>query len=395
MIREQLDTWFEPTTMSLHIIEWQPIQAKQWIPGWWHMKWLPITLDHETLWWFISNVLELCTTTDQWIIEINKAYSKVVQRWLYRIVIVLPPLSDKREVTIVKAVQQRTLDQYSLDDWTKERLMSKWQWVLIAWAPWEGKTTFAQALLWELEKRDLIIKTIESPRDLQVSNAITQYSFSHGTHDEIRDILLLSRPDITVYDEVRNTNDFELFKDLRLTGIWLIGVMHATKAIDSVQRFIGTIDMWLIAQIIDTVVLIKNGDVQEVITLEQTVAPPSWMNAEDLARPIIYVKSFPEQKLLYEMYSYGESMVVMPIEENTQSTKKTQPISIYAQHYLEDILSDEFRENISVIVTSPTSITISIAPWKKWKIIGKNGERIQRIEKKLGLHITVKENDLF
>jgi ATPase len=33
----------------------------------------------------------------------------------------------------------------------------------------------------------------------------------------VRDILLLSRPDYTVYDEVRNTPDFELYKDLRLT----------------------------------------------------------------------------------------------------------------------------------------------------------------------------------
>ena len=64
-----------------------------------------------------------------------------------------------------------------------------------------------------------IVKTIEAPRDLQVSDDVVQYSFSHGTHDEVRDILLLSRPDFTVYDEVRNQADFVLYKDLRLTGI--------------------------------------------------------------------------------------------------------------------------------------------------------------------------------
>ncbi|MEI6118730.1 MAG: hypothetical protein WCP92_05935 [bacterium] len=52
-----------------------------------------------------------------------------------------------------------------------------------------------------------------------VSDDIVQYSFTYGTHDEVRDILLLSRPDYTIYDEVRNTSDFELYKDLRLTGI--------------------------------------------------------------------------------------------------------------------------------------------------------------------------------
>jgi len=62
-----------------------------------------------------------------------------------------------------------------------------------------------------------IIKTVESPRDLLVPDSVVQYSFTYGTHDEVRDILLLSRPDYTVYDEIRNKPDFELYKDLRLT----------------------------------------------------------------------------------------------------------------------------------------------------------------------------------
>jgi ATPase len=68
-----------------------------------------------------------------------------------------------------------------------------------------------------LAKKDVVIKTIEAPRDLQVDPSITQYSFSHAPHNEIRDILLLSRPDLCIYDEVRNREDFMLFKDLRLT----------------------------------------------------------------------------------------------------------------------------------------------------------------------------------
>ena len=66
---------------------------------------------------------------------------------------------------------------------------------------------------------ELIVKTIESPRDLLVDKEVVQYSFSYAPHSEIRDILLLSRPDMAIYDEVRNIEDFQLFKDLRLTGI--------------------------------------------------------------------------------------------------------------------------------------------------------------------------------
>jgi ATPase len=40
-------------------------------------------------------------------------------------------------------------------------------------------------------KEHKIIKTIESPRDLQLPPDIVQYSFTYGTHDEVRDILLV------------------------------------------------------------------------------------------------------------------------------------------------------------------------------------------------------------
>lgn len=110
--------------------------------------------------------------------------------------------------------------------------------MLIAGAPGSGKSTFAQAVLEMHLAMGKITKTIESPRDLMVDDAVVQYSFSYGSHDDLRDILLLSRPDYTVYDEVRNVPDFNLFKDLRLTGIGLLGVIHATKPIDGVQRFL-------------------------------------------------------------------------------------------------------------------------------------------------------------
>lgn len=90
---------------------------------------------------------------------------------------------------------------------------------MITGAPGEGKSTFATAYINKLATQNVVIKTIEAPRDLQVHESITQYSFAHAPHSQIRDILLLSRPDYTIYDEVRNKDDILLFKDLRLTGI--------------------------------------------------------------------------------------------------------------------------------------------------------------------------------
>lgn len=151
---------------------------------------------------------------------------------------VYPPLSDGLEITAVRPVKRLSIADYALSEEVLELLKTTAKGILISGAPGSGKSTFVQALVEVYHAEHHIIKTIESPRDLMVDDDVVQYSFTHGSHDEVRDILLLSRPDYTVYDEVRNKPDFELYKDLRLTGIGMLGVIHATKPIDSIQRFI-------------------------------------------------------------------------------------------------------------------------------------------------------------
>ena len=182
-----------------------------------------------------------------------------------------------------------SIEEYNLQPELFELLRNKSKGILVSGAPGSGKSTFTSALIELYHKDQHIIKTIESPRDLMLDDDIVQYSFTYGSHDEVRDILLLSRPDYTIYDEVRNKPDFELYKDLRLTGIGLVGVIHATKPVDSIQRFIGSIEMGIIPQVVDTVIFIDKGQVSEVLTLELTAKVPDGMLTEELARPVIVV----------------------------------------------------------------------------------------------------------
>ena len=84
---------------------------------------------------------------------------------------------------------------------------------------------------------------MESPRDLQVPAEITQYSPLNGRMEDTADLLLLVRPDYTIYDEVRKTGDFLIFADMRLAGVGMIGVVHATRAVDAIQRLIGRVNL--------------------------------------------------------------------------------------------------------------------------------------------------------
>ena len=95
----------------------------------------------------------------------------------------------------------------------------------------------------------------------------------------------------------------------------MLGVIHATKPIDSIQRFIGSIEMGIIPQVLDTVIFVDKGKISEILQLELTAKVPEGLLSDELARPVIVVSSFISKKKLYEIYTFGEQVVVMPISE--------------------------------------------------------------------------------
>jgi ATPase len=46
---------------------------------------------------------------------------------------------------------------------------------------------------------------------------------------------------------------------MRLAGVGMIGVVHATRAIDAIQRLIGRVELGMIPQVVDTVIFIDKG----------------------------------------------------------------------------------------------------------------------------------------
>jgi len=116
---------------------------------------------------------------------------------------------------------------------------------------------------------------MEKPRDLQVGPDITQYTELGGEMAKTADALLMVRPDYTIYDEVRKTNDFEVFADMRLAGVGMIGVVHATRAIDALQRLVGRVELRMIPQVVDTVIYIEAGEVHTVYDVKTEVKVPA------------------------------------------------------------------------------------------------------------------------
>ncbi len=387
---EGIEIWdyFEKDHMSVHIRTGIKPRAKIGIPG---------KVSYETIRDEVSSekdlrriahqIIEGAKRSSEGFIEMDKGGATIVQLEDLRVVISRPPFSDAFEITAVRPVAKVTIDDYDISDELKERLSEKQRGVLLAGSPGAGKSTLAQAIAEYLVKKDFIVKTMEEPRDLQVADEITQYTSLDGDISETADVLLLVRPDYTIYDEVRKTPHFKVFADMRLAGVGMIGVTHANRAIDALQRLIGRVELGMVPQVVDTVVFVDEASIGKVYDINYTVKVPAGMMEQDLARPVIEVRDFGTGEPEYEIYSFGEQVVVMPIEAGAGASSS--PVWYYAEREIEDQLSGYVRGPVDVEVTSPDSIKVYVRDDQIPAILGKGGKRIKQIEEDMGLNINV------
>jgi ATPase len=379
----KFENFFTEDTISVHLKENCVPLAKRGKPG--NFKLVEVSdkkLTYEEISEIIREISEAARISEEGSIEINRPGALVIQLGNYRIAIARPPFSDGVEVTIVRPIVKLRLEDYKLSDKLMQRLKEQAEGIIIAGPPGSGKTTFAASLAEFYRSLGKVVKTLESPRDMQVSEEITQYAPLEGDFEKTAEILLLFRPDYTVFDEVRKTRDFEIFTDLRLAGVGMVGVVHASKPIDAIQRFISRVDIGVLPHVVDTIIFIKEGEIKKVYELSLKVKVPTGMTQEDLARPVVEVRDFETGKLEYEIYTYGEENVVVPIEkEKVDAVKKLAEERVFMEiRKYDPKASVEIVGNKAVVKVDNRVIG---------RLIGKDGENISRLEEKLGLRIEV------
>ena len=391
-----IEKFFDENTMSIHLKENVVPMAKKGTPG--HIDFEVLNekrYSYKELKEIVDEILDKAKSDPKTYLESEKEGSFVVQSREYRISIAYPPFSEALEITIVRPLANISLDEYRLSEKLLNRIRTSADGILISGSPGAGKSTFVQAIAkYYSSKLNKIVKTMESPRDLQLPDEITQYAPLEGSMENTADVLLLVRPDYTIYDELRKNTDFNIFADMRLAGVGMIGVVHATRPIDAIQRIASRVELGVIPSIVDTSIYIEDGKVTSVYETKMTVKVPTGMKEADLARPVIEVRDFETGELKNEIYTYGEQTIVMDmnlVNGTSQDEHYKSSVDRIAEaeilRKIKKILPKKSKVEVEVI--SPERANIYIPEDLVPKIIGKNGKRIAEIEEKIGISLGV------
>ncbi len=387
-----IEDLFTEETMSVHLKSGTKPKAKRGTLG--EMRYEAIddepTSEEQMREW-ANGIVNLARQSNEGFIELSNDGMDVVQYRNYRIAVARPPFSDGIEITAVRPIAKTVLDDYEFADELRERFLERKRGVLIAGSPGAGKSTFAQAVAEFLNENDYAVKTMEKPRDLQVGPEITQYGALGGSMERTADSLLLVRPDYTIYDEVRKTNDFEVFADMRMAGVGMVGVVHASRAIDALQRLVGRVELGMIPQIVDTVVYIEAGQVHTVYDVGTEVKVPAGLTAEDLARPVIQVTDFETGRPAYEIYTFNRQVVTVPLNEDGDEPESG--VGRIAKQEIEREIRSVAHGHVDVELKGGNDAVVYVEEGDIATVIGKGGGRIGDIENRLGIKIDVRTHD--
>ena len=386
-----IEDFFDDETMSVHLKTGTRPKAKRGALGEMHYETIREEVtDEATMREWADDIVNSARSSPEGFIELDEPGMRIVQFRDYRIAVAHPPFADGIEITAVRPIAKTDLDDYEFADELRSRLKERQRGVLISGSPGAGKSTFAQAVAEFLNDSDYAVKTMEKPRDLQVGPEITQYTALDGQMEKTADSLLLVRPDYTIYDEVRKTNDFSVFADMRLAGVGMVGVVHATRGIDALQRLVGRVELGMIPQVVDTVVYIEAGRVDTVYDVTTEVKVPEGLTAEDLARPVIQVADFETGRPEYEIYTFNRQVVTVPLSEGEADESGVDRL---ARQEIEREIRSIARGHVDVQLQGQNKAVVYVDDDDISYVIGKGGGRISDVEDRLGIDIDVRTHD--
>jgi len=392
-----IDQFFDEQTIAVFLKERVPPMAKKGTIQKMRLERLRESpMSEYELRTLAQEVLERAKRHPDGFIEIEHRGVTVAQIGSLRIFIARRPFTDGMEITAVRPITEVSLSDYRHSDQLTSRLLARDQGVIIAGPPGAGKTTLAQSIAIYLSENDQIVKTMESPRDLQVPDHITQYTSMEGSMERTAEALLLVRPDWVVFDEMRKKEDFGVFAEMRLSGVSMVGVIHAQSGEAALQRFFDRVDFGVLPQIVTTLITVRDGQIEQMENISFAIKIPEKMSGEERPCPVIQIKNHHSGDVCTEIFRYqGETIVHSlkkpeRVEKNPQRKRTERVTTRVSEKEIEREIGRYTDGLVEVRMISDNKAIVYIDDRDVPAAIGKGGKNVAGIVNKLGIGIDIR-----
>jgi ATPase len=114
---------------------------------------------------------------------------------------------------------------------------------------------------------------------------------------------------------------------MRLAGMGMVGVVHATDVRDMLQRFSDRVDYGVLSQIINTIIYVKEGVITQIYDVGFTIKVPEGMATEMHVRPVTTVTDYETGALAFDVFRYDGETIIMPVMRPAER-KTTPPLAV-------------------------------------------------------------------
>ena len=181
-----------------------------------------------------------------------------------------------------------------------------------------GKSTLLSCVGKEAVSENENVFTIESPKSLCVADA----THLENNEDAINTVLLC-RPDLVLFDEVRDAKHYKQLKQLALACPQLIGSFHATEIFEALARFSalnGDRSYGELSTIVDRFIHVEKGKIVNWYTIKNTLS--SRLSSEffcDGERPVTEIRDRNNNVVGWLFYFANDINIVKNKQRNDEN----------------------------------------------------------------------------